>query len=71
MTKHYKHTPKKSRQFELRRNAANRIRETEMQIESCIDCNSYDDVEEFDSFMRPFGDYWICEICAEERGIEA
>lgn len=42
-----------------------------MQIETCLDCNAYDDVTQVDSFMRPFGDdYWVCELCAEARGID-
>ena len=27
-----------------------------MQIETCNDCNSYDDASQPDSFMHPFGD---------------
>lgn len=42
-----------------------------MQLEICIDCNSYDDVTQYDSFMIPFGDdEWICQLCEEARGIE-
>lgn len=41
-----------------------------MEIETCLDCNAYDDVTGADSFMRPFGEHWICELCAEARGID-
>lgn len=41
-----------------------------MRPEECIDCNWYDDVAQEDTFLISFGDYWICAICAEERGIE-
>lgn len=40
-------------------------------FERCIDCNTYDDVEQEDTFMRPFGgDTWICLLDAEARGID-
>lgn len=42
-----------------------------MNLQTCIDCNAYDDADQVDSFMRPFGDdNWICELCAEARGME-
>lgn len=41
-------------------------------FETCIDCNIYDDVDQVDTFMRPFGDdAWICGMDAEARGIDA
>jgi hypothetical protein len=41
-------------------------------IHECIDCNAYDDTSQPDTFLRAFGDiYFICEICAEFRGIES
>lgn len=40
-------------------------------FEECLDCNWYDDVLEGDTFLKPFGEYYICTICAEARGIEA
>lgn len=40
-------------------------------IETCIDCNCYDDVTQVDTFMIPFGDdAYICAMCAEERGMD-
>lgn len=39
-------------------------------VENCIDCNWYDDTSQPDTFLYVFGDYWICAICAEERGSE-
>lgn len=42
-----------------------------MNIQTCLDCNSYDDMDMEDSFMMPFGDdEYICQICAEARGVE-
>lgn len=42
-----------------------------MNIQTCIDCNAYDDADQVDSFMMPFGeDEWVCHLCAEYRGIE-
>lgn len=42
-----------------------------MNIETCIDCNAYDDTLQEDSFMMQFGDdMWLCALCAEERGLE-
>ena len=41
-------------------------------FETCIDCAIYDDVDQVDTFMRPFGDdTWICDMDAEARGIDA
>ena len=42
-----------------------------MNIQTCIDCNAYDDANQVDSFMMSFGDdEWICQLCAEYHGIE-
>lgn len=38
-----------------------------MQIETCVDCNSYDDVTYDDTFMNKVEDVWLCELCAENR----
>lgn len=39
-----------------------------MNIQSCLDCNSYEDVNQPDRFLEPFGDNcWICPQCAEAR----
>lgn len=44
-----------------------------MKIETCEDCNCYDDVNREDSFMYSFGypedgnQFWLCAICAEAR----
>lgn len=41
------------------------------QWETCLDCGWYDNVEKVDTFLRPFGDeHWICDLCAEHRGID-
>ncbi len=40
-------------------------------IQHCTDCNIYEDVDKDDAFLRPFGDYYICLIDAEARGIDA
>lgn len=38
-------------------------------VETCVDCNWYDDTSQPDTFIRPFGDgAFICDLCAEERG---
>lgn len=40
----------------------------EMIIQTCEECNCYDDVTRPDSFMIEFpGDLWLCGICAEAR----
>ena len=40
-------------------------------IQECIDCNWYDDVNEGDTFLYAFGDNdYICALCGEARGIE-
>lgn len=42
-----------------------------MNIQTCEDCNSYDDADQPDSFMHPFGDeMWLCDICREKRGVD-
>ena len=51
-----------------------------MNIQTCIDCNAYDDADRVDSFMMSFGDdkwvwpfgddKWVCRLCAQYRGIE-
>lgn len=38
-----------------------------IRIETCVDCNSYDDVTYDDTFMSKVGDVWLCTICAESR----
>ena len=49
-----------------------RRNETMATFETCIDCNIYDNVDQVDTFMRPFGDdAWICDMDAEARGIDA
>ena len=43
----------------------------EPNIQTCADCNSYDDADQPDSFMHPFGDdMWLCDLCREARGID-
>lgn len=43
---------------------------TEAEWETCVDCNSYDDVTRSDTFMMKFeDDLWLCGLCAEERGL--
>lgn len=45
----------------------------EPQLETCEDCNWYDDVTKDDTFLYSFGypgdgtQYWLCGICAESR----
>lgn len=42
-----------------------------MDIQTCNDCNSYDDADMADSFMHPFGDgIWLCDFCCEARGVD-
>lgn len=42
-----------------------------MNIQTCDDCNNYDDADQVDSFMHPFGGgVWLCDICREARGVE-
>lgn len=38
-----------------------------IQIETCVDCNSYDDVTYDDTFMNKVGDVWLCAMCGESR----
>lgn len=38
-----------------------------IQIETCVDCNSYDDVTFDDTFMSKVGDVWLCAMCGESR----
>lgn len=50
------------------RHLCDTIADSLMNIQSCIDCNSYEDVNQPDRFLEPFGDnYWICPQCAEKR----
>lgn len=50
------------------RHLCDTINDSLMDIQSCIDCNAYEDVNQPDRFLEPFGDnYWICPQCAEKR----